>query len=121
MKTKGILLFTIAVVSFTGVMAQSYEKQYHKDMEKYHKEIRKEREEHYREQRKREKEAYKDYLKREKKMQKHYAKRMKKGRGYPAYYRNTYYVESPYRRSSGIAIDGEVVFRNGSIRVGYYD
>ncbi|RNL82928.1 hypothetical protein ED312_16090 [Sinomicrobium pectinilyticum] len=121
MKTKGILLFGIAVMSFTGLMAQPHGKEYRKDMEEYHREIRKNREEYYREQEKREKEAYKDYLKRERKMRKHYAKRMKKGKGYPVYYRNTYYMESPYRRSSGIAIDGEVILRNGSIRIGYYD
>lgn len=145
MKTRGILLVGVAVFSFTGLVAQPYGKEYRKNMEEDYREMRKadeeyyretakaeaeyawemqkEREEYYRERSKRERKAYEKQMKRERKMRKKYAKHARKGKGYPVYYRDAYYVESPrrYRRSPGVAIDGEVVFRNGSIRVGYYD
>lgn len=46
-------------------------------------------------------------------MRKHYAGRMKKGKILPG-------VQQEYILC-GIAIDGEIVLRNGSIRIGYYD
>ncbi|UGU17389.1 hypothetical protein LS482_05830 [Sinomicrobium kalidii] len=132
MKTKGTLLFGIAILSFTGLTAQPREVEHRKEMEEHYREMRKADEEYYREMakaeaeyaremRKEREEYYREQRKRDKKRRKHYAKHVKKGKGYPVYREDAYYVESPYRRGSRVAIDGEVYFGNGSVRIGYYD